>query len=88
MGGRRSNTALSTKTLKEEVGKEQLVHGKLAEEFSSLLLLSLLISPLSSLLSSYSVSCVVPRLCVCLLIAMGLFIEVPGVIVPPKNAPQ
>ena len=41
--GRKSNTALSTKTLKEEVGEEQLVRSKLAEESSlSLSLIDLL----------------------------------------------
>ena len=38
MAGRRSDTALSTKTLKEKVGKGQLVRSELAEELSSLLL--------------------------------------------------
>ena len=37
MAGRKSNTALSTKTLKEKVGEEQLVRSKLTEELSSLL---------------------------------------------------
>ena len=37
MAGRGSSTALSTKTLKEKVGKEQLVRSKLDEELSSLL---------------------------------------------------
>ena len=36
MDGRRSDTALSTKTLKEMIGKEQLVRSKSTEELNSL----------------------------------------------------
>jgi len=69
-----------TKTLKEMVGKEQLVRSKLAKELNSLCL---------SLSVCDSVSCAVRlRLYLYLsLIATGLFIEISGVNVPPKNTP-
>ena len=40
LAGRKSNTTLSTKTLKEKVGKGQLLRSELVEELSSLLSLS------------------------------------------------
>ena len=39
-GGSWSNSALSTKTLKEKIGKEQLEHSKFSEGFNSLSFLS------------------------------------------------
>ena len=78
LDGRRSNTALSTKTLKEMIGKEQLVRSKLAKELNSFCVtLSLSLRSLYVCVPVYV-----------FLIAAGLFIEVSGVNVPPKNAPQ
>jgi len=76
LAGRRSNTALSTKTLKEKVGEEQLVRSELVEELSSLSGSSSFFLPLVVLVPPCRA-----------LIATGLFIEAPGVNVPPKNTP-
>ena len=70
---------LSTKTLKEKVGKVQLVRSELVEELSSLLFL-----PLSSSAFFFSLVVVLsscppcPSPILLLFIATGLFIEVLG----------
>ena len=60
MAGRKSNSALSTTTLKEKVGEEQLVRSKLAKELDSLSVRSLrprmCVSPCMSLSVSVCLS--------------------------------
>ena len=75
LAGRGSNSAPSTKTLEEEVGKEWLVLSKLAEE-SSL--------SLCACMSLFSDDCPSLSVCICmpdhrpLPIATGLFIGISG----------
>jgi len=87
LAGRKSNIALSTKTLREKVGKGQLVRSKLAEELSSLL--SLFVS-LDACLCVPSVVPVdtVPVRCPFFVANKATYRGPRGERVPPKNDPQ